>query len=59
MTDRKKCNWVDCPRPMNPKTGRCDLHDAIEIGNEARRLICQALDALDRLARKDREVDHG
>jgi hypothetical protein len=57
MADPKTCTYgIDCPRPANAATGRCDLHDAIEMAEEARDLLWKVLAALDRIARKDREA---
>ena len=53
-----KCTYgVDCPRPGNQATGRCDLHDAIVMTQEAKDLLKKALARLDVLARTDRQAE--
>lgn len=58
MTDRKECDCLNCPRPANDRHGQCDLHDAIDMASEANDLIGRVLRALEKISRKDREVDH-
>ena len=54
-----ECNYdIDCHRPANAATGRCDLHDALVMADEAKDLLKKVLEALDRIERKDREVEH-
>lgn len=54
-----KCNYViDCRRVANPKSGRCDLHDAIVMAEDAKDLLRKVLDALHSIARKNREDDN-
>lgn len=55
MTNRKKCDWVDCPRPANVATGNCDLHDAITMTNEAWDLLEEVIGVLEKVSRKDQE----
>jgi hypothetical protein len=62
MTDQKRafieCAMFDCKRLANGRTGRCDLHDAIVMVDEANDLLEKTLKALDRIVLKDREVEH-
>lgn len=55
MTARKCTYGVDCPRLANTPSGRCDLHDAIAMAEDASDLLTKALGSLDQRARKDRE----
>jgi hypothetical protein len=58
MADPKTCTYgIDCPRPANAATGRCDLHDAMMLAEEARDLLMKVLVRLDVLERRGREVE--
>jgi hypothetical protein len=48
---------IDCRRPANTTSGRCDLHDAMILGEEARDLIVKVLFRLDVIERLDRDVE--
>lgn len=50
-----QCIAIGCQRPAKRETGRCDLHDAIVMAEEARDLLSKVLDRLDAIRRKDRE----